>query len=197
MHEGSAGGRELAQLVVALQAREAARADRPDAADRHVQRRADVPVVDGGVGRDEGHEPALTVGQRRQRAVEHVAPLTLQQRVLGRVVVDRRMQVVGDDLAHVRLQQAQRLATDRRRQPAGDRVVVANAVDVLVELDPGRLDGVVGVLGGESVGPRDGAQHAIEAVDEPAPGEVVAGAGGADEAVQIGGGGGWHGGQLL
>jgi hypothetical protein len=45
---------------VALQAGDAARSDRLDTADRHVERRCDLLVA--GVVVDQGHQPALAVG---------------------------------------------------------------------------------------------------------------------------------------
>src|SRR3954447_9609544 len=119
----SAGtGADAVQLRVAQQARDAARPDRPDAADRHRERPADLLVVRRRVAGEHRHEQAVALGQRRQCAVEDRMALGGQQLGLGPVLLalPAQLGIVGELLAQRALQDAQAFAPCRRRQPAAD-----------------------------------------------------------------------------
>src|SRR3954447_25653705 len=119
----SAGaGADAVQLRAAQQARDAARPDRPDAADRHRERPADLLVVRRRVAGEHRHEQAVALGQRRQCAVEDRMALGGQQLGLGPVLLalPAQLGIVGELLAQRALQDAQAFAPCRRRQPAAD-----------------------------------------------------------------------------
>ena len=116
-------------------------------------------------------------GERDERLPERVAALADEhpaERVRrGLRLLDRL--VAHQHLADRPLDRAQALAPHRRREPAGQRLRIADGVHPAEELQPGGLHRVVEVGGRQPVLATDVAQQALETPDEPIPRAGLAG----------------------
>ena len=118
----------------------------------------------------------MALRKRSERSRDDGPALGLQDRnlrVRGRGLV-AEPGVVGELLGEPDPKNPEALSRARRCQPTGQRGGLANAVDVLQQMHPGRLHDVVDVARLQPVATRDIADQPVESRHEPVPGGVVA-----------------------